>query len=67
MLNFNRKQWLLVVGSFVVAAILNWLIWLISMGKPGEISGFYHVLTTLCLASALIVVGDRVAKTKIFR
>ncbi|MER2598140.1 MAG: hypothetical protein ABTQ73_01300 [Caldilineales bacterium] len=67
MLHFNRKQWLLVIGSFVVAIILNWLIWLISMGKPGDISGFYHILNTLCLASAFIVMGDRVAKTNIFR
>ena len=67
MLKFNRKQWILVIGCFVAAAILNWLIWFISMGKPGEISGLYHVLNTVCLAAALIAVGDRFAKTQIFR
>ncbi|MFZ2489019.1 MAG: hypothetical protein WAZ19_12975 [Anaerolineae bacterium] len=67
MLNYNRKQWLLIVGSLVVAAVLNWLIWYISMGKPGNIDLFYHIVTTICLASAIIVFGDRFAKTQIFK
>lgn len=66
MLKYNGKQWALIAASFAVAAIVNWLVWLITMGKPGQISGVYHFLAIICLASAFIVIGDRIAKTKIF-
>jgi hypothetical protein len=67
MLKLNAKQWALIAACFAIAAVLNYFIWLIAMGKPSQIGGLYHVLTTLSLASALIIVGDRVAKTNIYK
>jgi hypothetical protein len=67
MLKLNAKQWALIAACFAIAAVLNYFIWLIAMGEPSQISGLYHVLNTLCLACALIVIGDRVAKTNIYK
>ncbi len=67
MLKLNAKQWVLIAVCFAVAAVVNYLIWLIAMGKPGEISAFYHVLNTLCLGSAFLIVADRFVKTQIYR
>jgi hypothetical protein len=67
MLKLNAKQWALIAACFAVAAVLNYFIWLIAMGKPSQISGLYHVLTILSLACALIVIGDKVAKTNIYK
>jgi hypothetical protein len=67
MLKLNAKQWALIASCFAVAAVLNYFIWLIAMGKPGQIGGVYHFLTILSLACALIIIGDRVAKTNIYK
>ncbi|HNS01205.1 MAG TPA: hypothetical protein PKM78_02355 [Anaerolineae bacterium] len=67
MLKLNAKQWVLIAVCFAVAAVVNYLIWLIAMGNPSEISAFYHVLNTLCLGSAFLVVADRFMKTQIYR
>lgn len=67
MLKYNVKQWGLIAISFVVAAVANWLIWFIAMGKPGQIAGIYHLLTIICLAAAFVVIGDKVVKTGIFK
>lgn len=67
MLKFNSKQWMLVVASFFVALILNFLLWLVIMGKPGDISGLYHLLNTLCLTAVFIVIGDKLLKTHIYK
>lgn len=67
MLKLNAKQWALIAACFAIAAVLNYLIWLIAMGKPSQISGLYHALTILSLACALIVIGDRVVKTNIYK
>jgi hypothetical protein len=67
MFKYNAKQWALIAGSFAIAAVLNWLIWLVSMGNPAQIDGFYHVLNIICLAAAFIVIGDRVLKTQIYK
>lgn len=67
MLKLNAKQWGLIAACFAIAAVLNYFIWLIAMGKPGQISGVYHFLTILSLACALIIIGDRVAKTEIYK
>lgn len=67
MLKLNAKQWLVIVACFAVAAVVNFLIWLIVMGKPGDISGLYHFGTTLCLGAAFLVIADRFAKTGIYK
>ncbi len=67
MLKLNGKQWLLIAACFAVAAVVNYFIWLIAMGNPGGISGFYHILNTLCLASAFLIIADRFAKTQIYK
>lgn len=67
MLKYNGKQWALIAGCLAAAAVVNWLIWLLAMGKPSEISGFFHVLTTICLAAAFIVIADKFAKTEIYK
>lgn len=67
MRKLNAKQIGLIVGSLVVAFIINWLIWLVLMKHPGEIAMAYQLLVTICLGSAFIVVGDRILKTQIFK
>ncbi len=67
MLKLNAKQWLVIVGSFALAAVLNYLIWLFTMGNPSGISGIYHFGLTLCLGAAILIVADRVAKTQIYK
>jgi hypothetical protein len=67
MLKFNGKQWALIAVCFAIAIVLNWLIWYLAMGKPSQIGGVYHALTALSLACAFIVIGDRFAKTEIFK
>lgn len=67
MLKYNGKQWALIAGCLALGALVNWLIWLLAMGSPSEISGLYHVLTTICLAAAFIVIADRFAKTQIYK
>lgn len=67
MLKLNAKQWLVIAGCFAVAAVINYLIWLIVMGNPGGISGLYHFGLTLCLGAAFLIIADRLAKTQIYR
>lgn len=67
MLKYNAKQWALIAASFAAAAVINWLIWLITMGDPGGIGGVYHFLTIICLAAAFVVAGDRILKTGIYK
>ena len=67
MLKLNGKQWALIAVCFVIAAILNYFIWLITMGKPGDISAAYHLLLIISLACAFIIIGDRFAKTNIYK
>jgi uncharacterized membrane protein len=67
MLKFTGKQWVLIAVCFAIAVVLNWLIWYLAMGNPSQIGAVYHVLTALCLACAFIVIGDRFAKTQIFK
>jgi hypothetical protein len=67
MLKLNTKQWLVIVGSFALAAVLNYLTWLVVMGDPSGINGIYHFGLTLCLGAAFLIVADRVAKTHIYK
>lgn len=67
MRKMNSKQFILIAGSLLVAAVLNWLIWFVIMRHPGDIALMYHMLTTICLASALVVIGDKFMKTQIFK
>jgi hypothetical protein len=67
MLKLNGKQWALIAACFAIAAVLDYFIWLFAMGKPGQIGGVYHLLTILSLACAFIIIGDRFAKTQIFK
>ena len=67
MLKLNGKQWALIAACFAIAAVVNYFIWLFAMGKPGQIGAVYHLLTTLSLACAFIIIGDRFAKTNIYK
>jgi hypothetical protein len=67
MLKLNTKQWLVIVGSFALAAVLNYLTWLVVMGDPSGISGLYHFGLTLCLGATILIVADRIAKTHIYK
>lgn len=67
MLKLNGKQWALIAGCFAIAAVVNYFVWLFAMGKPGQIAPAFHLLTTLSLACAFIIIGDRIAKTNIYK
>lgn len=67
MLKYNAKQWALIAVCFAAAVVFNYFIWLIAMGKPSQIGGVYHLAAIISLASAFIVMGDRFAKTQIFK
>lgn len=67
MLKLNVKQWLVIVASFALGAVVNYLIWLFSMGNPSGIAGLYHFGLTLCLGAAFLIIGDRIAKTHIYK
>lgn len=67
MFKYNAKQWALIAGCLAAGAVVNWLIWLLAMGEPSEISGLFHVLTTIFLAAAFLVIADKFAKTQIYK
>lgn len=67
MRKFTGKQLAVIGVSLLVAAVLNWLLWLLLMGHPGEISFVFHLLTTVCLAAAFVHIGDRFTKAEIFK
>jgi hypothetical protein len=67
MRKYNRKQLGLIAGSLVVAFVINWALWWLFMKHPDEISFIYHTLLTVCIATALILIGDRILKTEIYR
>lgn len=67
MRKFNGKQIGLIVGSLVIAFVINWLLWLLFMKHPEEIDAAYQALLTICLGTAFIVAGDKFFKTEIFR
>ena len=67
MRKFNKKQIGLIVGSLVIAFVINWLLWLLFMKHPEEINAAYQTLLTICLGAAIIIVGDKFLKTEIFR
>jgi Na+/proline symporter len=64
---YNAKQLGIIVGSLAVAFVINWIAWWLIMGKPTDIDTMYHILVTICLGSAFIVVGDAVTKAEIFK
>jgi len=66
-MRFNGKQIAFMVACFVVAFIINWLLWLVIMRHPENIGIVYQLLVTLCLGSAFIVVGDGVFKLGIYK
>ena len=53
MKKYNAKQWGLIIGSLIIAFVIQFVMWLLIMGHPDEISAMYQVLTTLCLACLL--------------
>lgn len=67
MRKLNSKQLAVIGVSLLVAAVLNWLLWLVLMRHPSEISVVFHVLTTICLAAAFVHIGDSITKAGIFR
>lgn len=66
-MSLTWKQFAVIVGSLVVAFVVNWLLWLAIMRHPGDIGLVFHVLTTLCLAGAFVHVGDHFFKAEIFK
>ncbi len=67
MRKYNGKQLGLIIGSLVIAFVVNWALWWLFMKHPEEINALYQALLTICLATAFIVVGDKFMKTEIFR
>jgi cytochrome bd-type quinol oxidase subunit 2 len=67
MKKWTAKQWVLVVGSLLVAFVIQYVLWLLIMGHPGEIDAMYHVLTTVCLAGAFVLFGDKFLKTNLYK
>ena len=67
MRKYNGKQIGLIIGSLVIAFVINWILWLIFMKHPDEINAAYQALLTICIGSAFFIVGDKVFKTEIFR
>ena len=53
MKKYNAKQWGLIIGSLIVAFVIQFVMWLLIMGHPDEIGAMYQVLTTLSLACLL--------------
>ena len=66
MRKYNIKQIGLIVGSLVIAFVINWILWTIFMKHPNEINIAYQALLTICIGSAFIVMGDKFLKTGIF-
>jgi cytochrome bd-type quinol oxidase subunit 2 len=67
MKKWNAKQWGLIVGSLLIAFILQYVMWILIMGHPDEIDAMYHVLTTVCLAGAFVLVGDKFLKANLYK
>lgn len=67
MKKYNAKQWGLIIGSLIVAFVIQFVMWLLIMGHPNEIGAMYQVLTTLCLGAAFVVIGDKFLKTRIYK
>ena len=67
MKNLTLKKTAIIVGCMIAAFVVNWLLWLLTMGHPDEIGFAYQFLTTLCLGVVLIVVADKFLKAEIFR
>lgn len=67
MKKWNAKQWGLIVGSLLVAFILQYLMWILIMGHPDEIDAMYQALTTVCLAGAFILIGDKFLKANLYK
>jgi len=67
MRKFNAKQLGLIAGCLIAAIIIDWVVWFLLMKHPTEIDAMYHILVVICLTAAFVVVGDKYAKTAIFR
>ena len=66
-MRLNGKQIAIIVVSLIVAFIINWALWWLIMRHPAEIHWTYHALVTICLGSALVLIGDSVTKAEIFK
>lgn len=67
MRRLNAKQISFIIGSLVVAFIINVAIWFLIMGHPGEIGWVYQFLVTICLAAIFVLFGDKFFRLQIFR
>jgi hypothetical protein len=67
MRKYTGKQLAVIAISLLVATVLNWLLWFLIMGHPGEISSLFHILTIICLAAAFVHIGDSLTKAGIYR
>lgn len=62
----NAKQISYIIGSLVVAFIINIIIWFLLMGHPDEIGWVYQFLVTICLGGIFVIFGDKFLKLQIF-
>lgn len=67
MRRLNTKQIGFIIGSLIVAFIINIAIWFLVMGHPDEIGWVYQFLVTICLGGIFVVFGDKFLKLQIFR
>jgi hypothetical protein len=63
----NAKQVGFIIGSLIVAFIINIAIWFLIMDHPDEIGWVYQFLVTICLGSIFVLFGDKFLKLQIFR
>lgn len=67
MRRLNTKQIGFIIGSLIVAFIINIAIWFLVMGHPDEIGWVYQFLVTICLGGIFVLFGDKFLKLQIFR
>jgi len=66
-MKLNGKQIGIILVSLVLAFIVNWVLWLLIMKHPENISFMYQALVTICLGAAFVHVGDRLTNAGIFK
>lgn len=67
MRKWTGKQWGLIIVSLIIAFVVQYVLWLLVMGHPGNIDAMYHILTTVCLAGAFVLIGDKLVKANLYK
>ncbi|MEA3334605.1 MAG: hypothetical protein U9R25_01755 [Chloroflexota bacterium] len=65
-MKYNTKQIAIIAGSLILGFLVNWILWWLIMGHPTEIGALLHVLVTICLGTAFLLIADSLTNTEIF-